>query len=423
MPAALLVSKSPPLCGELTIHGAKNSVLPILAATLLCRTPCVLHNCPDILDVTHTLQILRHLGCSCERSGSTLSIDPRGFAENAVPPALAGSMRASSLFLGALLARTGAAALTLPGGCPIGARPIDYHLQAFRALGASAEEEGGTVRCRAGQAEARAVQTLGPSVGATENAMLAALGADGCTTIENAACEPEIADLGAFLRACGADLRGAGTPTIEIEGGYPLHGATYTVLPDRIETATYLCACAACGGALTLRRAAPASCAGVIEALGQCGCRIRCGHDTISIRRQGPLTACRPVTARPYPGFPTDAMPVLLAAQLGAQGKTSFTETIFENRFLYVQELQKLGAKLSQDGRTVRLQGAEPLHAADLHAGDLRGGAALVLGAMQAEGESTIFGVKHIQRGYDNLEAALQSAGARLKTVEIPIKV
>ena len=159
------------------------------------------------------------------------------------------------------------------------------------------------------------------------------------------------------------------------------------------------------------------------EYLGLDGCRIRCGHDTIAIHRQGPLTACRPVTARPYPGFPTDAMPVLLAAQLGAQGKTSFTETIFENRFLYVQELQKLGAKLSQDGRTVRLQGAEPLHAARLHAEDLRGGAALVLGAMQAEGESTIFGVKHIQRGYDNLEAALQSAGARLKTVEIPIKV
>ena len=251
MPAALLVSKSPPLCGELTVHGAKNSVLPILAATLLCRTPCVLHNCPDILDVTHTLQILRHLGCSCERSGSTLSIDPRGFAENAVPPALAGSMRASSLFLGALLARTGAAALTLPGGCPIGARPIDYHLQAFRALGASAEEEGGTVRCRADRLHGARLRLPGPSVGATENAMLAALGADGCTTIENAACEPEIADLGAFLCACGANLRGAGTPRIEIKGGYPLHGATYTILPDRIETATYLCACAACGGALS----------------------------------------------------------------------------------------------------------------------------------------------------------------------------
>ena len=420
---ALLVSKSPPLHGELTVHGAKNSVLPILAATLLCRTPCVLHNCPDILDVTYALSMLRSLGCTYERRGASIYIDTRGCTGGPIPPELAGAMRASGLFLGALLARSGEAELSLPGGCPIGERPMDYHLQAFRALGAEVSQTQQTVCCKASCLTGAKLRLPGPSVGATENAMLAALGADGCTTIENAACEPEIADLGAFLRACGADLRGAGTPRIEIEGGKALHGATYTILPDRIETATYLCACAACGGALTLRRAAPASCAGVIEALGQCGCRIRCGHDTISIRRQGPLTACRPVTARPYPGFPTDAMPVLLAAQLGAQGKTSFTETIFENRFLYVQELRKLGAKLSQAGRTVRLQGAEPLHAARLHAGDLRGGAALVLGAMQAEGESTIFGVKHIQRGYDNLEAALQSAGARLKTVEIPIKV
>ena len=420
---ALLVSKSPPLSGEVTVHGAKNSVLPILAATLLCGTPCVLHNCPDILDVTHALAILRSLGCETERRGASVYIDPRGCAGHSVPPELAASMRASSLFLGALLARQGEALLSLPGGCPIGARPVDYHLLAFRALGAEVAQTDDTIHCRARKLTGAKISLPGPSVGATENAMLAAAGAEGITVIENAACEPEIADLGAFLCACGADLRGAGTPTIEIEGGKALHGATYTILPDRIETATYLCACAACGGALTLRRAAPASCAGVIEALGQCGCRIRCGYDTIAIHRQGPLTACRPVTARPYPGFPTDAMPVLLAAQLGAQGKTSFTETIFENRFLYVQELQKLGAKLSQDGRTVRLQGAEPLHAARLHAGDLRGGAALVLGAMQAEGESTIFGVKHIQRGYDNLEAALQSAGARLKTVEIPIKV
>ena len=420
---ALLVSKSPPLSGEVTIHGAKNSVLPILAATLLCRTPCVLHNCPDSLDVTHALAILRSLGCASERRGASVYIDTRGCAGRSVPPELAASMRASSLFLGALLARQGEALLSLPGGCPIGARPVDYHLLAFRALGAEVAQTDDTIFCRAQKLTGARITLPGPSVGATENAMLAAAGAEGATVIENAACEPEIVDLAGFLTACGAKIVGAGTRYISVEGGHPLTGATYTILPDRIETATFLCACAACGGALTLRRAAPASCAGVIEALGQCGCRIRCGHDTISIRRQGPLTACRPVTARPYPGFPTDAMPVLLAAQLGAQGKTSFTETIFENRFLYVQELQKLGAKLSQDGRTVRLQGAEPLHAARLHAGDLRGGAALVLGAMQAEGESTIFGVKHIQRGYDNLEAALQSVGARLKTVEIPIKV
>ena len=204
------------MTGSTQVQGAKNAVLPIMAASVLAGSETVLHNVPALKDVTITLRILRHLGCSCERSGSTLSIDPRGFAENAVPPALAGSMRASSLFLGALLARTVAAALTLPGGCPIGARPIDYHLQAFRALGASAEEEGGTVRCRADRLHGARLRLPGPSVGATENAMLAALGADGCTTIENAACEPEIADLGAFLCACGADLRGAGTPTIEI---------------------------------------------------------------------------------------------------------------------------------------------------------------------------------------------------------------
>lgn len=411
------------LTGSTRVQGAKNAVLPIMAASVLAGSETVLHNVPDLKDVTITLRILRHLGCTAERDGDTVRIDSRGMNRDFIPHDLMRELRSSVIFLGAILTRFGTASLSMPGGCELGPRPVNLHLDALRALGAEVTERGGDIVCSAHELKGRRILLPFPSVGATENAMLAALGADGCTTIENAACEPEIADLGAFLRACGADLRGAGTPTIEIEGGYPLHGATYTILPDRIETATYLCACAACGGALTLRRAAPASCAGVIEALGQCGCRIRCGHDTISIRRQGPLTACRPVTARPYPGFPTDAMPVLLAAQLGAQGKTSFTETIFENRFLYVQELRKLGAKLSQAGRTVRLQGAEPLHAARLHAGDLRGGAALVLGAMQAEGESTIFGVKHIQRGYDNLEAALQSAGARLKTVEIPIKV
>lgn len=411
------------LTGSTRVQGAKNAVLPIMAASVLAGSETVLHNVPDLKDVTITLRILRHLGCTAERDGDTVRIDSRGMNRDFIPHDLMRELRSSVIFLGAILTRFGTASLSMPGGCELGPRPVNLHLDALRALGAEVTERGGDIVCSAHELKGRRILLPFPSVGATENAMLAALGADGCTTIENAACEPEIADLGAFLCACGADLRGAGTPTIEIEGGYPLHGATYTILPDRIETATYLCACAACGGALTLRRAAPASCAGVIEALGQCGCRIRCGYDTIAIRRQGPLTACRPVTARPYPGFPTDAMPVLLAAQLGAQGKTSFTETIFENRFLYVQELRKLGAKLSQDGRTVRLQGAEPLHAARLHAGDLRGGAALVLGAMQAEGESTIFGVKHIQRGYDNLEAALQSAGARLKTVEIPIKV
>ena len=264
---ALLVSKSPPLRGELTVHGAKNSVLPILAATLLCRTPCVLHNCPDILDVTHALSMLRSLGCTYERRGASIYIDTRSCAGGRIPPELAGTMRASSLFLGALLARTGEAELSLPGGCPIGERPMDYHLQAFRTLGAEVRQTERTVFCKASRLTGARLRLPGPSVGATENAMLAAIGAAGETTIENAAREPEIADLAGFLCACGAKIADAGTSCIRISGGEPLTGATYTVLPDRIETATFLCACAACGGTLTLRRAAPQQLQPVLDAL------------------------------------------------------------------------------------------------------------------------------------------------------------
>ena len=386
---ALLVSKSPPLSGEVTIHGAKNSVLPILAATLLCRTPCVLHNCPDILDVTHTRAILHSLGCASERRGASVYIDPRSCAGHSIPPELAASMRASSLFLGALLARQGEASLSLPGGCPIGARPVDYHLLAFRALGAEVTEMDDTIHCRARRLTGAKITLPGPSVGATENAMLAAVGAEGVTVIENAACEPEIVDLAGFLTACGAKIAGAGTGRVTVKGGQPLTGATYTILPDRIETATFLCACAACGGTLTLRRTAPRLAEPILNSLTESGCRFSCTHDTIQISRDGPLIACRPVISKPYPGFP----------------------------------LKKLGAQLRQDENTVHLRGAPQLYAAQLFAEDLRGGAALVLAAMQAEGESTIFGVKHIERGYDTLEAALQSVGARLKTVEIPKKM
>ena len=294
---ALLVSKSPPLRGELTVHGAKNSVLPILAATLLCRTPCVLHNCPDILDVTHALSMLRSLGCTYERRGASIYIDTRSCAGGRIPPELAGTMRASSLFLGALLARTGEAELSLPGGCPIGERPMDYHLQAFRTLGAEVRQTERTVFCKASRLTGARLRLPGPSVGATENAMLAAIGAAGETTIENAAREPEITDLAGFLCACGAKITGAGTSRIRISGGEPLTGATYTVLPDRIETATFLCACAACGGTLTLRRAAPQLLQPVLDALRQSGCQISCGSDTITVCRHGRLTACLPVVS------------------------------------------------------------------------------------------------------------------------------
>ena len=415
MPAALLVSKSPPLCGELTVHGAKNSVLPILAATLLCRTPCVLHNCPDILDVTHTLQILRHLGCSCERSGSTLSIDPRGFAENAVPPALAGSMRASSLFLGALLARTGAAALTLPGGCPIGARPIDYHLQAFRALGASAEEEGGTVRCRADRLHGARLRLPGPSVGATENVMLAACAAAGETVICNAAREPEIADLQCYLRKLGADISGAGTSTVTVGGFRPRPFVEHTIMPDRIVAATILCAAAACGGEVELQDVDPAHFSTVLDSLSEAGCAIITMASAVRLTSDGQLTAPRPVVTQPYPGFPTDAQPPLMAACLRAKGTTVFTENIFTNRYRHAEEFRRLGAAVSIEGRVAYVTGVERLTGAPLTASDLRGGAAMLVAGLCAEGATELLDDGYIDRGYDRFDACLSALGADVR--------
>ena len=417
---ALLVSKSPPLSGEVTIHGAKNSVLPILAATLLCRTPCVLHNCPDILDVTHALAILCSLGCAAERRGASVYIDPRGCAGHSVPPELAASMRASSLFLGALLARQGEASLSLPGGCPIGARPVDYHLLAFRALGAEVTETDDTIHCRARRLTGAKITLPGPSVGATENAMLAAVGAEGVTVIENAACEPEIVDLAGFLTACGAKIAGAGKGRVIVEGSLPLTGATYTILPDRIETATFLCACAACGGTLTLRRTAPRLAEPVLNSLTESGCRFSCTHDTIQISRDGPLIACRPVISKPYPGFPTDAQALLMAAVLKAAGGSEFRETIFERRFLHVPELRKLGADIQVAGSTARVRGVRQLHGAKLRAEDLRGAAALLTASMMAEGESELTGLCHLLRGYEKPEQNLKNLGAAIKSVDIP---
>ena len=417
---ALLVSKSPPLSGEVTIHGAKNSVLPILAATLLCRTPCVLHNCPDILDVTHTRAILHSLGCASERRGASVYIDPRSCAGHSIPPELAASMRASSLFLGALLARQGEASLSLPGGCPIGARPVDYHLLAFRALGAEVTETDDTIHCRARRLTGAKITLPGPSVGATENAMLAAVGAEGVTVIENAACEPEIVDLAGFLTACGAKIAGAGTGRVTVKGGQPLTGATYTILPDRIETATFLCACAACGGTLTLRRTAPRLAEPVLNSLTESGCRFSCTHDTIQISRDGPLIACRPVISKPYPGFPTDAMPVLLASQLRAEGQTDFTETIFENRFMHAAELSRLGAHIRVENRVAVVEGTPYLTGAPVRATDLRAGAALILAGLCAEGETLVDDSGgHIERGYCGIEEKLRAVGGRIERVAL----
>ena len=415
----LSVTGGAPLHGTVPIHGAKNSVLQILAAAVLCRSPCVLHNCPQIEDVDTALEILKCLGCRSERRGGSLFVDASAVDGCEIPENLAGRMRSSIVFLGPILARMGRARLALPGGCPLGVRPIDLHLMALRAMGAELCMEGGDVCAQARTLKPAVVALPFPSVGATENALLAATACAGCTEILNAAREPEIIDLAGFLRSAGAEISGAGSGHITVCGGTPLHGTTYTVLPDRIETATYLCAAAACGGEVTLRRASAETCLPLISLLRESGCTIDERHDVLRIRCAGRLKAPERVTTEPYPGFPTDAQAPLMAALLRAEGRTEFVETIFENRLRHTEQLQKMGADIRVDGRRAIVSGVERLTGAELLAEDLRGGAALVIAALSAEGKSSVAGVKHIKRGYDRLEENLKSLGADIKTVEI----
>lgn len=408
------------LSGALAIHGAKNSVLPILAACCLCSSQCVLHNCPRIEDVETALEIIRALGGAARREGSTLLIDPTGINTNQIERRLAGRMRSSILFLGALLARTGRAELALPGGCPLGSRPVDLHVAALRRLGAQVEKTDHRITA-AWQARKDAdIYLPFPSVGATENLLLACARGSAAVRLSGAAREPEIEDLIGFLRACGAQITGAGTGELEIQGVPALHGATYTILPDRIETASYLCALAGCGGDVELRRTDGRMLAPVLAALSQAGCEITCRRDTIRATRNAPLHAPAPVVTAPYPGFPTDAQAVLMAALLKAEGESVLHETIFERRFLHVPELQSLGARIELEGNVAYVRGVRALHGAAMHACDLRGAAALVIAALTADGESQLTGLWHLRRGYEEFEQNLKNLGANIKSVDIP---
>ena len=406
--------------GTARVHGAKNSVLPILAAAVLCPGVSVVHNCPDLSDVRASVSILEHLGCKVGRTGDTVTVDASGLTRNDVPDALMREMRSSVIFLGAILARTGAAELSMPGGCELGPRPIDLHLAAIRALGAEIREEGGALHCALPHGALRGCQidlSL-PSVGATENAMLCACGAAGTTTINNAAREPEIVDLQAFLRALGADVRGAGTSTVTVTGGKPLHGGTHTVMPDRIVAATLLSAVAAAGGEAEILGTDYRQLSTVTAILTEAGCRVRSGEQRILLRREDPLQGVRPIRTAPYPGFPTDAQPPVMAALCKGRGTTVFVENMFESRYRHVDELCRMGARIRVEGRVAVVCGVERLHGARLMAADLRGGAALVVAALGAEGESRIEGLSHIDRGYYGLEETLSGLGACIRRLE-----
>ncbi len=416
--SAYLVEGGNRLQGTARVHGAKNSVLPILAATILCPGESVVHNCPDLSDVRASIAILEHLGCRVERAGDTVTVDASALTGRDVPDALMREMRSSVIFLGAILARLGEAIMSFPGGCELGPRPIDLHLAAIRSLGAQVREQGGELHCSAAGGLAGCEITFSiPSVGATENAMLCACGAEGVTVICNAAREPEIVDLQAFLRALGADVRGAGTSVITVRGKKPLHGGEHTVMPDRIVAATLLTAVAAAGGEAELLGTDYRQLSTVTAVLTEAGCRIRSGSDSIHICREAPLRGVRPIRTAPYPGFPTDAQPPVMAALCQGTGTTVFVENMFESRYRHVDELSRMGADIRVEGKVAVVCGVERLHGAALQAADLRGGAALVVAALGAEGRSEITGLHHMDRGYYGLEDTLRGLGADIVRV------
>lgn len=414
-----LVEGGKPLHGSIPISGAKNSVLPILAATLLTGGRTVLHNCPDLRDVRSALEILEHLGCRTRRQGSDILVDSSGASRWDVPHALMREMRSSVIFLGPILARFGKARLSLPGGCEIGQRPIDLHLAALRRLGAEIREEGGDILCRAGDLRGREIILSFPSVGATENAMLTACACSGVTRIINAAREPEIADLQAFLQKAGADIGGSGESVITVSGGMPRRDVEHTILPDRIETATYLCAAEACGGEVTLTETQPEQVGTVLQCLSEAGCTVRTAGRSITLLAPERLGHIAQVRTMPYPGFPTDAQAPLMAAACTGQGASVFLETIFENRYRHVSELARMGADIRVSGRTALVNGAA-LHGASVRCTDLRGGAALVIAALAARGESRIEDITHIDRGYEHLAEKLTALGGSIRRLEEP---
>ncbi len=413
---AITVQGGNRLTGEVQIHGGKNAALPILAATVAVGSPCVLHNVPNIQDVETAMEILRHLGCRVQRQGGTLTVDPSCRTKAAVPKELTGKMRSSVLFLGALLAAGDDTRLYPPGGCVLGKRPIDLHLSGLQQLGVTVETEEESITCFPARLQGGTVILRYPSVGATENLLLAAMGTQETVTILGAAREPEIVDLAQFLQACGAQVCGAGSSVIHARGGQ-LHGAQYTVMPDRMETATYLAAVAAAGGKIALRGAKTADLAAVVTAYQRAGCYIQDYSDALVVTA-GRLEGIGHVCTGPYPGFATDAQPTLVAGLLRSRGTTVVEESVFASRFRYVPALQAMGADIALAGQMARVHGVPRLHGAVMQATDLRGGAAMVAAALGAEGTSKVIDVEHILRGYEDFSPMLKGLGAVIEMRE-----
>lgn len=406
--------------GELRVQGSKNGALPILAAAVVTGQTSILHRCPRLRDTDAAMQILRHIGCEAVRTGESVIVRAEAPTRWEIPEALMRRMRSSIIFLGALLARFGRAELTAPGGCEIGLRPIDLHLTALSALGVQTEERCGVLCCRAPNGLHGAAVTLSfPSVGATENILLCAVCAEGETVVRNAAREPEISDLAAFLNGCGAQIEGAGSDTIVVRPTGVFRSYEHTVMPDRIAAATFMGAAAVTGGSIRLLDTAPDTLMPVLPLFEQCGCIVRIEGGDVLLRSPQRLRAPRLVRTMPYPGFPTDFQASAMVMAAVAQGTGVFVETIFENRFKHVPQLRRMGAHITVQNNVAVIEGVPRLCGASLQATDLRGGAALVSAALCAEGESCISCLGHIERGYENLEHNLARLGAGIERTDI----
>ena len=415
----ILIRGGHSLNGEVPISGAKNAVLPILCATLLADGPCRIDNVPNLQDVRTTARLLEGLGAQVEYAGSTMTVAASRVERRVAPYELVKTMRASVLVLGPLLAKYGDAEVSLPGGCAIGSRPVDLHLKGLQALGAEITVDHGFIRARCdGRLQgARHVFEL-VSVGATENVLMAAALAEGRTILENAAMEPEIADLADCLNAMGAQISGAGTPRIVIEGVERLSGCTHRVIADRIETGTFLVAAAMTGGRVTTTGARPHTLDAVLGKLREAGAEITVEKDHITLDMHGQRAKAVNLTTAPHPAFPTDMQAQFMALDCVADGVGVINETIFENRFMHVNELLRLGADIRVDGHTAVVRGIERLQGAPVMATDLRASACLILAGLAAEGETLIDRVYHLDRGYENIEAKLGALGADIRRVD-----
>ena len=414
----IVVEGGVPLHGEVRISGAKNAVLPVLCATLLADGPVAIHNVPDLHDVKTTLRVLAELGAGVQADGASgLVIDPRSVHSHVAPYELVKTMRASVLVLGPLLAKYGAAEVSLPGGCAIGSRPVDQHIKGMQALGAEISVDHGFIKASASRLKGARVVFDMVSVGATENVLMAAVLAEGRSVLENAAMEPEIVDLADCLVAMGARIEGAGSNRIVVEGVERLHGGSHSVVPDRIETGTFLVAAAMTGGRVTVTHARPDTLDAVLDKLKEAGAELECGEDRITLDMRGRRPRAVNLTTAPHPAFPTDMQAQFMALNCIAEGVGVINETIFENRFMHVQELLRLGADIRVEGHTAVVRGVGQLSGAPVMATDLRASASLVLAGLVAEGETTNDRIYHLDRGYENIEAKLSGLGARIRRI------